>query len=66
MKKVYGKLGLELNEKDNALTSLAKGGFKGIITYSTIAVPLMGALLLVGKTLGKSKEEVISIEVEEA
>lgn len=46
---------LELNENDNIMTAMAKGGLEGTINGAINFGALCGVLLVVGKLYGKVK-----------
>jgi hypothetical protein len=54
---------LDTNEKDNVLTAYAKGGFKGLIGFVTVATPVLSTIYLIGKVV-INKDELKKFEGE--
>lgn len=64
MKRLINKLGLGLDvNKDNKLTAAAKGGLVGTIGFTTVALPVFGVLLAIGKLINRD-DEVEAFEAE--
>ena len=56
MKNVFKIKGLELNDKDNALTAAAKGGFSALIPGSLALGALWGTVMVIGKLINRNDE----------
>lgn len=54
MKKVFK--GLEINEKDNAMTAIAKGGTEGALDGLIVTLAIAGVFYMIGKTQQKEVE----------
>lgn len=54
MKKVFK--GLEINEKDNAMTSIAKGGTEGALDGLIVTLAIAGVFYMIGKAQQKEVE----------
>lgn len=48
---------LELNEQDNVVTALAKGGLKGTIQGTLSLAAVWGSIFIVGKLMDKGSSE---------
>jgi hypothetical protein len=54
---------LELTEKDNLITAFAKGGLKGYLGFTAVAVPVFSTMLFIGKCVA-DKDELKKFEQE--